>query len=880
MITDWLLTYQPPAYTGEAPFTSTQPDIDGLEGTKVRIEATSNLPVKSTGAMMELMDQTIDMSLVDGSEVKLAGEMTLTKDGTYRVKFQDAQSRSPEFRPIHHIRVRVDQPPRIEFVSPALPEIEWPVDQPLTIQGKVGDDFGIRRSRLVVGKGDGEEVLDLEKGGPGETLGRLVVWTERLTPEVMKGKPGDIFEYWIEATDSKLPLSNDASTRADRRRVKLVASPARKKNDSTQPPSQDRQPTEIAKNDSPKDAEEPAKGESTADDGTPDESQVAQKSAKEEPSGDSKGTDSATSGDDQTSAMNSGDDAELEKLQKYFEKNEKDSNSKIAQEDVKERKDPSPDAEAGQEKSSSANKESGQESKVGQGSKGDSPKGAGESASGNEKENSAASNPESNDPANDGRESAGQQNQQGDSPKQSQGADPSAKQNSPSGPQPPGTPQQGNEGTQKQPPDGTPSNSGDSNSKTPSSSGSSGASEKQGQSSESKPSSGPQGSGVDQGESSGKSASSPGSDGENESAPQGDGTPKPDGTGTKNAPRSSKQGNDNSSASPQGNTDGSASQGESGSPDPKGEGERATGQDGVPDSVTRQPTNDGSGEPSKSSSGESSESSDEGTSPSKEGDQPSGGSTKGSKESSSEQKGSSASSGSSPPEGNESSEGKGSTEGQTQNADQPAGDGKGSSNPSDAPSQPGNADLKNAGKSSSKEGGNIQQGGQPSDQAGSASDPAGEREVNDHLGEKANMADQEKGSNLILRRLEEELRQKKVDPELLKEMGWTEEDAKKFAERMRAESAKVEDKSDPLNQGKRAGFGQGTDLRKSTGRSAGKGSDQLQDLFSGRRTPPPPEVRKRYEAYMKSLSAEGMTRSPAKTEAEAPSAVPAPPKSP
>ena len=152
--------------------------------------------------------------------------------------------------------------------------------------------------------------------------------------------------------------------------------------------------------------------------------------------------------------------------------------------------------------------------------------------------------------------------------------------------------------------------------------------------------------------------------------------------------------------------------------------------------------------------------------------------------------------------------------------------------------------------------------------------------MNDHLGEKANLADQEKGSNLILRRLEEELRQKKVDPELLKEMGWTEEDAKKFAERMRAESAKVEDKSDPLNQGKRAGFGQGTDLRKSTGRSAGKGSDQLQDLFSGRRTPPPPEVRKRYEAYMKSLSAEGMTRSPAKTEAEAPSVVPAPPNGP
>jgi hypothetical protein len=152
--------------------------------------------------------------------------------------------------------------------------------------------------------------------------------------------------------------------------------------------------------------------------------------------------------------------------------------------------------------------------------------------------------------------------------------------------------------------------------------------------------------------------------------------------------------------------------------------------------------------------------------------------------------------------------------------------------------------------------------------------------VNDNLGEKANPADKEKGSNLILRRLEEELRQKKVDPELLKEMGWTEEDAKKFAERMRAESAKEVDKSDPLNQAKRAGFGQGTDLRKSTGRSAGKGADQLQDLFSGRRTPPPPEVRKRYEAYMKSLSAEGVAPSTSQTPPVAPSAAPASPTNP
>jgi hypothetical protein len=94
-------------------------------------------------------------------------------------------------------------------------------------------------------------------------------------------------------------------------------------------------------------------------------------------------------------------------------------------------------------------------------------------------------------------------------------------------------------------------------------------------------------------------------------------------------------------------------------------------------------------------------------------------------------------------------------------------------------------------------------------------------------------------------------------------MGWTEEDAKLFAERLRLaeeESAKAV----PLNSNERRGFGQGTQLRRSTSRAAGTQADQMQDLFSGRRTPPPVEVRKRYEAYMKSLSAEGSGTDPKK----------------
>jgi hypothetical protein len=122
----------------------------------------------------------------------------------------------------------------------------------------------------------------------------------------------------------------------------------------------------------------------------------------------------------------------------------------------------------------------------------------------------------------------------------------------------------------------------------------------------------------------------------------------------------------------------------------------------------------------------------------------------------------------------------------------------------------------------------------------------------DNSGDSPDEDDLKKGSNLILKKLEEQLSNKKVDPDLLKSMGWTEEDARKFYERMNAE--RPADNVSPLGQEQRRQFGQGTDLRKSTGKSAGKTNDSIQDLYSGKRTPVPPQVRKRFEAYMKSLS--------------------------
>jgi collagen type III alpha len=841
MITDWLLTYTPPAYTQEEVFTSPKPDIDGLEGTKVRIEATSNLPLRPTGALIELPPRTVDLKLADGSDRKLVGEITLEKDGTYRLKFQDAQGRTPEFRPIHSVRVRADQPPRVEFVTPAEVEIDWPVDRPLPLRAKITDDFGLRRARLIVEKNPSPEpTVDVEKGGPGQSLGRAIAWEENLTPERLGSKVGDIFEYWIEASDSKLPISNEVSTRSQRRRLKMVAPPESKENQSTEPAGKNQEKDQqlAQANDSQEKREANTPGESSSStegpegSASPPRDEIAQNetksksadssnantdgapssSGKSDPQGKDDLTESpesnkdgatnkegASAGEDQSGEKDAGlrdeDRQAMEKLEKYFEKNRSSADNKNASESPKN----SSSSNSNEDKSKQINPT---ESNEGQ-EQSSSSKGDGKSQQGSTSEGSSS-------PGADSKTESPSEANRGEPQQTESSSDQQAK--------PKGAGQASQE-------EGSSSNEG--KSPKPGEAGSS-------ESSTSKDSAG---------------AKTESKEGDKESPSSADGSPKPEGGGDSNTPRSSKQGNDNASAAPQGNSDGSASQSESGTPQSGGQGEPTPGQDGQPDSKsTSSRPGESSKEPS-SSSGEGQDSSNSpGTKPqeqAKQSDESEGGSAPSKGD---EQKGKGKASDSSPGKGSESGEdgksGKGSSE-----QNQPGSSKSGSESESSESSAP------------NKEGGNMIAGSKPGQQNGSDPKSAGTSDqINDNLGEKPELSDKKK-SNLVLRELADEIKNKKIDPNLLKEMGWTEEDAKKFYDRMESSNG-ANDKTDPLSAARRKGFGEGTDLRQSSGRSAGKANDQQQDLFSGRRTPPPPEVRKRYEAYMKSLSAEGPSPAP------------------
>jgi len=223
--------------------------------------------------------------------------------------------------------------------------------------------------------------------------------------------------------------------------------------------------------------------------------------------------------------------------------------------------------------------------------------------------------------------------------------------------------------------------------------------------------------------------------------------------------------------------------------------------------------------------------------------------------------------------------------------DQKSGDAKsGEQGRDDAPGKAGkpgegNSDGGEPSKGSSGAGQSKKLGGKPGQSTGSkpsgSSDPGGEAvaspdddanlddavrrpgsganpsDPNLKDADKANLDDKLKASNMVLKRLKEELDRGDVDPELLRKLGWTEKDMQRFAERLERQLAQPKP-DDPGAEARRRQFEEvlrNVDLESAGREQAGDFSNQKStNNFSERRLPAPRSHRKAYEDYIKRLS--------------------------
>jgi collagen type III alpha len=124
----------------------------------------------------------------------------------------------------------------------------------------------------------------------------------------------------------------------------------------------------------------------------------------------------------------------------------------------------------------------------------------------------------------------------------------------------------------------------------------------------------------------------------------------------------------------------------------------------------------------------------------------------------------------------------------------------------------------------------------------------------------ANLNYARKATDLILNRLQGQLSRGKVDESLLKELGWTKDEVRRFVERMRRQAQSEQGGNTPADEARRLQWEEtlrSLELKQSPRSRSGAGVKKIGGLeMENRRSAPPPEFRELYEAYTKSVNSQ------------------------
>ena len=142
----------------------------------------------------------------------------------------------------------------------------------------------------------------------------------------------------------------------------------------------------------------------------------------------------------------------------------------------------------------------------------------------------------------------------------------------------------------------------------------------------------------------------------------------------------------------------------------------------------------------------------------------------------------------------------------------------------------------------------------------SAPEGAGNGPTGDLTPEEADLRDKRRATELVLERLQDELERGEVSPELLDELGWSEDNLRSFMQRLENRLADTGNDDSPEARARRRQFEtllRGVDFSsESTSREAGDGPRAREGGFNVQRRPAPSEFQADEEAFKKRLSRE------------------------
>ncbi len=208
------ITYEYPAYTGYPKREVYHAgDIRGLEGTKVTIEAEANAEIDS--AQVDLnSDGKPDLNMTSTGRVALASfvlglsdDRLTPRHASYQLRLTTVDGRTNNQPARHKIEVIADLAPEVELLAPEEATREVQLDEVIEFQTEARDpDFGLTSVRLLGETAGQEKKIEqnfLAKNHTGKFRGKLA-----FTPRDLGLAPGDTLDYWAEAIDGKTPIGN------------------------------------------------------------------------------------------------------------------------------------------------------------------------------------------------------------------------------------------------------------------------------------------------------------------------------------------------------------------------------------------------------------------------------------------------------------------------------------------------------------------------------------------------------------------------------------------------------------------------------------------------------------------------------------------------
>ena len=218
------IRYQPPEYTGQAPYTSDLPDIEALEGTRVTIIARLPEPVKRAELVLGPdKRRRLPMHRVPGKKDTVQASFDVTTDDVYRIWFTLESGATNPNPPVHQIKCLKDRPPVVRITEPGRDLVDPPVsmDGEVPVVVQASDDFGLRVVELVYdlpGRGGTHREVLFDGLKERRTEGEFRF---ELTAERFGLRPGEQLVYWVEVLDNKRPGAQKAQSQ--KYRVKFSA---------------------------------------------------------------------------------------------------------------------------------------------------------------------------------------------------------------------------------------------------------------------------------------------------------------------------------------------------------------------------------------------------------------------------------------------------------------------------------------------------------------------------------------------------------------------------------------------------------------------------------------------------------------------------------